>query len=164
VALTSRERNVLIETYAAGPARLREALAAVPEKARKWRPRRGKWSVHEIVCHCADAETNGAARIRYLLAEPSPLLVAYDQDAWAKRLDYHEQPLQPALQTVEAVRATTSALIRRLPKSAWSKKGRHTESGTYSAEGWLRIYAEHLHKHADQIERNLAAWRARRGA
>ena len=24
----------------------------------KWRPGKGKWSVHEVVCHCADSETN----------------------------------------------------------------------------------------------------------
>jgi hypothetical protein len=38
--------------------------------------------------------------------------------------------------------------------------GRHSESGRYSAEDWLTIYAEHLEGHALQIESNVAAWRA----
>jgi hypothetical protein len=42
----------------------------------------------------------------------------------------------------------------------WAKAGRHTESGPYGAEDWLRIYAAHLDGHARQIERNLDAWAA----
>ena len=58
------------------------------------------------------------------------------------------------------MRANTAALIRRLPESAWSRAGRHSESGPYSAEDWLRIYAAHLEDHSRQIEANVAAWRA----
>ena len=45
--------------------RLHDALNLVPDEAVKWRPSPGKWSVHEIVCHCADSEMNGAIRLRY---------------------------------------------------------------------------------------------------
>jgi hypothetical protein len=152
------ERQKKIEAYAQGPARLKQALAKVPENARKWRPGPGKWSAHEIVCHCADSETHAASRIRIILAEKEPLILGYDQDAWARTLDYHEHPLDLALGTVEAVRANTASLLRRLPESAWSREGKHTESGSYTAETWLTIYSEHLEKHSRQIERNLAAW------
>jgi len=158
------ERGALIERYAAGPARLRSALATVPEAARTWRPAPGEWSAHEVVCHCADSETNAYARIRFVIAEREPVLVGYDQDAWARVFDYHALPLAPALAVVDAVRASTAALVRRLPEAAWSRAGRHTESGPYGAEDWLRIYAEHLEGHAQQIEANLAAWHARPGA
>ena len=40
------------------------------------------------------------------------------------------------------------------------RSGRHTESGHVTAEDWLRIYAVHLHDHADQIAANAAAWSA----
>jgi len=62
VTLPHAERQTLIEQYAAGPARLRAALATVPAEAVKWRPAPKEWSVHEIVCHCADSETNGRGR------------------------------------------------------------------------------------------------------
>jgi hypothetical protein len=75
------ERESLIDQYARGPERVRAALATAPREALKWRPEPGRWSVHEIVVHCADAETNAALRIRYLLAEKDPLIVGYDQDA-----------------------------------------------------------------------------------
>lgn len=152
-------REALIQQYAQGPARLRAALAQVPPGARQWRPAPGEWSAHEVVVHCADSETNAAARIRYVVAEKDPVVLGYDQDAWAVTFDYHQHPLEPALATVEAVRANTVVLLRRLPEEAWSRAGRHTESGPYGALDWLRIYAEHLEGHARQIEGNLEAWR-----
>lgn len=162
MTLSHAERQTLIEQYAAGPARLRAALATVPAEAMKWRPAPKEWSAHEVVCHCADSETNGYARIRYLVSETKPVVQGYDQDRWAVTFDYHAAPLEPALAVVEAIRASTAALIRRLPDEAWAREGRHTESGRYTAEDWLKIYADHLEVHARQIEANVAAWRARR--
>ena len=83
---------------------------------------------------------NGAVRLRYVLAENDPLLMGYDQDAWARILDYHARPLEPALAVVEAVRANTTVLLRTLADEAWLRAGRHSESGPYSVESWLRIY------------------------
>lgn len=155
MALSRSERESLIQRYADGPARLKAALATVPPAALTWRPAPKEWSAHEIVCHCADSETNAYARIRYLMAEKDPVLVGYDQDQWAMTFDYHSLPLEPALATVEAVRGSTAALIRRLPEEAWTRAGRHTESGRYTAEDWLKIYAGHLEDHARQIEKNV---------
>jgi hypothetical protein len=162
MGLDRREREALIARYEAGPARLRAALDRVPVEARQWRPAPGEWSAHEVVCHCADSETNAAARIRYLVVEKDPLVLGYDQERWAVALDYHAHPLAPALAVVDAVRANTAALLRRLPDEAWKREGRHTESGRYGAEDWLRIYAEHLEIHARQIEQALVAWQASR--
>jgi hypothetical protein len=151
----------LIRRYAEGPARLRKALEIVPKEALKWRPAPGKWSVHEVIVHCADSETNAHMRIRYLLAEADPLIVGYDQDNWARVLDYHALPLEPAMATLEAVRANTVPLLRSLPESAWKKTGRHTEHPNYGVEKWMELYAEHLEVHARQIERNVKAWETR---
>jgi hypothetical protein len=161
VALAPAERAALIQRYADGPRRLRDAFSAAPAEARLGRPKPGEWSAHEIVCHCADSETQAASRIRVLASEREPLILGYDQDAWARDFDYHGHPADLALATVEAVRANTAALLRRLADEAWRKEGRHTESGRYTAEDWLRIYAEHLEAHARQIDANVTAWRSR---
>jgi hypothetical protein len=159
--LTAGERAKLIEQYADGPRRLRAAFEAVPPAARQWRPAPGEWSAHEVVVHCADSETQSASRIRVLVADKEPVIQGYDEAVWARDFDYHAHPLDIAFDTVAAVRGNTTALLRRFPESAWSKVGRHTDSGRYSAEDWLRIYAEHLEVHSRQIEANVAAWRAR---
>ena len=163
MALSQAEREALIRRYANGPARLKAALATVPAEALQWRPKPGEWSAHEVVVHCADSETNAAGRIRWLAAEADPVIQGYDEAEWARRFDYHQLPLEPALALVEAVRANTAALLRRMPEDAWARVGRHTESGRYGAEDWLTIYAEHLEVHATQIEANVTAWCGARG-
>jgi hypothetical protein len=161
MGLSPSEREDLIARYARGPEQIRAALARVPEEARQWRPGPGRWSAHEVLVHCADSEANAALRIRYLLAEKDPVIIGYDQEEWARAFDYHLEPLEPALAAVEAARGRTVPLLRRLSETDWAKAGRHTESGHYTAEEWLRIYAVHLEGHAAQIERNLSAWNAR---
>ena len=160
MALDAKERDSLVRRYADGPALLRRAFAKVPAAALKWRPAPGEWSAHEVVCHCADSETNAYARIRFIVAESSPVIQGYDQERWARTLDYHSDPVAPAMATVVAVRASTAALIRRLPDDAWQRVATHTESGAYGAEAWLKVYADHLEIHARQIDANVAAWRA----
>ncbi len=97
MSLSPEERERRIQQYATGPARLRAALDAAPPEARRWRPAPGEFSIHEIVCHCADSETNAAARIRYLVAADGPVILGYDPGTWAQRLDYHSHPLEAAL-------------------------------------------------------------------
>jgi hypothetical protein len=155
------EREKLIEQYESAPARLRAALEAVPLEGRAWRPSSDEFSVHEVICHCADSETNSHSRIRYLLAEKDPVMVAYDPMHWAQEFVYAEHPLEPALVTVEAVRANTAPILRRLTDGQWLKAGRHTESGHYTAEDWLRIYAAHVDEHVAQIEAIADEWRRR---
>ncbi len=162
--MTPKERLALIERYVDGPRLLRAAVVRVPAAALQWRPASGKWSVHEVVAHCADSETVASTRVRYLVGEERPTLFGYDQDRWAQRFDYHALPLELALRQVEQVRAWTGDLIRRFPPQAWARAGTHTESGHYVAEKWLTIYAEHLEVHARQIERNLAVWDGARAA
>lgn len=160
--MTPAQREQRIEQYARGPLRLRSALALVPDAAVKWRPAPGRWSAHEIVCHCADSESHASLRIRTLVTQPDPVIVGYDQEGWARVLDYHAHPLDAALAVVDAVRGSTAALLARLGDKAWSRAGRHTESGPYTAEDWLRIYSAHVHDHAQQIDGNVAQWHAAR--
>ncbi|MEO8637080.1 MAG: DinB family protein [Gemmatimonadales bacterium] len=157
--MSPEQRRLLIATYASGPERLERALASVPDVALQWRPGAARWSVHEIIVHCADSEANAHMRLRYLVAENDPLIQGYDQDHWATELDYHAHPLPPALATVRAVRANTVPLLQRLTEPQWQRVGRHTEHPTYGVERWLETYAEHLDVHVRQIGRNVEAWR-----
>lgn len=159
--MASVEQERLIARYAEGPDRLEAALAQVPLEALQWRPAPEKWSVHQVVVHCADSETNSHMRVRYLVAEESPMIVGYDQDRWVDELDYHAHPIALALATIRAVRANTVPLLRRLTPEQWDRRGTHTESGTYGVGEWMEIYAEHLHQHERQILRNLEAWKKR---
>ena len=158
--MDSGQREVLIQTYADGPAKLQAAVAEAPEAMRKWRPEAGEFSVHEVGVHCADSETNSHGRIRYLVAEDDATIFGYDPDGWARKFAYHDLPLEAALLTVEAVRANTVPILRRMSEEDWASAGTHTESGAYTAEDWLRTYAAHLEEHTLQVQGVVAAWEA----
>jgi len=154
-------RTRLIQRYGDGPEVLWTAWNECPSEARNWKPSSDAWSVHEIVIHCADSETFAFTRIRLLNAEPQPIIVGYDQDAWVRSFGYEHLPVDLALATIAAVRASTFHLIQRLDNLAWNASGNHLESGPYTATDWLATYAAHLHDHADQIQSNVTHWRGR---
>ena len=151
--MTKQERDSLIAQYAAGYDEVARALQGFPPAKLTAHPIAGKWSAAEIVHHLADSESVSAQRIRKLLAEDHAVIHGYDQETWATRLRYNEREMGPALEAFRAARATTSQLLPGLSDTDWAREGWHTESGRYSAETWLRIYAVHAHNHAAQIRR-----------
>ena len=64
----------------------------------------GKWSVRFVLLHLADSETVLFDRIRRVLSEPRQVLWVYDQDAWARGLDYSQVPLDISRRVYESVR------------------------------------------------------------
>jgi hypothetical protein len=129
------------------------ALNNFPAESLGTHPIPGKWSAREIVHHLGDSETTSAGRIRKLLCEDDAVIQGYDQDQFATRLRYNERDMAPALEAFRYARATTMQLLALMSEDDWQKSGTHTESGRYTAEDWLRIYAAHAHNHAAQIRR-----------
>jgi hypothetical protein len=156
-AMTPDERAELIARYKSGYDEVSQSLAGFTEEELSARPLPGQWTAREIVHHLADSEMTSAIRLRNLLAEEEPQIRGYDQDFYATRLDYNSRPTAPALDALRAARATTAQLLDQMSEADWSRAGTHSESGRYTAEDWLRIYAAHAHGHAAQIRRLRAA-------
>src|SRR5690606_12387010 len=106
-----------------------------------------------VVHHLADSEMTSALRLRKLVAETNPVIWGYDEELYAKNLWYSDRPLEPSLLALRAARESTAAILERLAEADWARQGWHTESGPYTVERWLEIYAAHAHDHADQIRR-----------
>src|SRR5262245_4917604 len=151
--MTQAERKDLIAKYAAGYDEVRSALEGFLKDKLTANLIPGKWSAAEIVQHLADSEMTSAIRLRILLVEDHPVIKGYDQDLFATRLRYNDRDIAPALEAFRGARATTVQLIERMTEEDWRREGTHTESGRYTAENWLEIYAMHAHGHADQIRR-----------
>jgi hypothetical protein len=95
-----------------------------------------------------------------LAVEPDGTLMGYDQDVWARDLNYHQQDLNDALQLVKFARLATYNWIKTLPDSVFTHSVRHPEyKEPYSFEMWLNIYSEHIPGHIEQIEDNIKTWR-----
>jgi hypothetical protein len=151
--MTQAERKELIAKYAAGYDEVISALNGFPREKLTANLIPGKWSAAEIVQHLADSEMTSAIRLRRLLVEDHPVIQGYDQELFATRLRYNERELAPALEAFRGSRATTTQLLEGMTEEDWRCEGTHSESGRYTAEDWLTIYAAHAHGHADQIRR-----------
>lgn len=151
--MTPPQRHELISKYKDGYNEVLRMLEGFPEHAVNSHPIPGKWSACEIVHHLADSETVSGIRLKRLLVEDHPLIQGYDQDAFAARLNYNARDIAPALDAFRSARANTAQLLALMSDEDWTREGTHSESGSYTAEDWLKIYAEHAHNHAAQIRR-----------
>jgi hypothetical protein len=148
--MDDKTRRELIERYKDGYRVVSEALLRATDEELDARPAPGKWTAREIVHHLADSEMTSAIRLRLLLAQDRPTIVGYDQEEFARRLYYH-RPIPASLDAFEAARRSTAEILDHLTATEWRREGTHSESGPYGIERWLEIYADHAHKHAEQI-------------
>ena len=145
--MNTEERKLLIEKYSAGYQEVMNALDGFPAESLAAHPIPGKWSAREIVHHLADSESTSAIRLRRLLVEDN------DQDQFASKLRYNKRDMAPSLEAFRSARATTAQLLSLMTEEEWKREGVHSESGRYTVEDWLAIYAAHAHNHAAQIQR-----------
>jgi len=148
--MDQQEREKLIAQYRDGYAAVAEALLKITPEELDGRPGPGRWTAREIVHHLADSEMTAGIRLRRLLAEERPAIQGYDQDEFARRLHY-DRPHETSLVLFKYVRDSTAELLERMQPGDWLREGTHSETGRYTTETWLTIYAGHAHKHARQI-------------
>ena len=142
----------LLERYRRGPELLAVVLTGVFGEEEDFAAAPGKWSVRQIVANVADADLVGAHRFRQVLAEDTPTLVAYDQDAWVRNLDYARRKPKQSLETFRRIRAENYELLKDLPESAFDRAGNHTENGRVTLREMLEGYAGHAESHARQLQ------------
>jgi hypothetical protein len=153
--MNATERNALIDQNEDGYRVVAAALEGISDESLDAREGPSEWSPREIVHHLADSEMTSAFRLRLLIAQDEPTILGYDQEAFVRRL-YPDRPIEPSLAAFAAAQASTAPILHRRSKEEWQRAGTHSESGRYTVEGWLRIYAAHAHDHADQIRRARA--------
>jgi hypothetical protein len=144
------ERDLLIAQYKDGYRVVAEALLKITPEELDAAPAPGKWTARQIVHHLGDSEMAAAVRFRLLLAEDNPAIKGYSQDAFASRLHY-DRPHEASLELFRAARAATAEIMACLSEADWLREGTHSEVGRFGLDTWLRIYAPHAHKHAQQI-------------
>jgi hypothetical protein len=158
------ERNQKIELYGQGFEMLVHILQDITREMWQFKPAPNEWSVHEVIIHLADSESNAALRARKLIVEPGGTLMGYDQEQWAITLDYHDQDLEDALDVLRLARKTTYSLLKKQPDEVFHHIVIHPEyNEPYTFENWLDIYSAHIPGHIEQIMNNYKIWRDQQG-
>jgi hypothetical protein len=157
--MDSETRKQKIDVYGRAYDILEKALTQFPREMWTFRPAPDRWTIHEMVVHIADSEANSFIRCRRLIAEPGAMVSAYDENAWARLLHYHEQSTDDALQLFKWLRGNSYKLIQSLPESTWTHAIEHPENGTMTMDDWLDVYARHIPDHVAQMQAVYDDWK-----
>ncbi|HSD85368.1 MAG TPA: DinB family protein [Anaerolineae bacterium] len=156
--MSHAERIQKIESYGQAYHKLITALPRFPREMWQYRAKPEGWTVHEIIVHIADSEANSYARCRRFIAEPGSTVMAYDEMAWARKLNYHAQSPEAALELFKCLRECSYQLIKTLPETTWASTIVHPENGVMTMDDWLDVYDRHVPDHIAQMQEVYAAW------
>lgn len=144
-------------TRLAGQPKEIAALTAGLPRARLHRsPSRGEWSVNDVLAHLRSCSDMWGRYIATILAEDRPTIRAMNPTTWIKHTNYPELEFAPSLRAFAKQRAELLALLRPLPKAAWSRgatvtgAGRPRERTVFDYAQWL---ANHERSHVRHIAR-----------
>ncbi|WZO97148.1 DinB family protein [Isosphaeraceae bacterium EP7] len=137
----------LIDRYEVGGPLLAYAVTGLELSHAIARSGPGAWSIAELVAHLLDADLVGSDRMKRVIAEENPTLLAFDQDAWIARLDSHAMPVDEAVRMFVDNRRWMARILRGLPDTDYSRSGLHTERGPLTLAELVAGYVSHLDHH-----------------
>lgn len=139
--------RALVESYAGGAGYVEEAIRGLAAEDFAATPVPGTWSIGQIVIHLMDSDLIAADRMKRVIAEEDPLLIGFDESAFARSLFYEKQDVAKAAQIFRMNRELTAVVLRNLPEEAFRRVGTHNERGRVTLAGLLETYVGHLNHH-----------------
>ena len=151
-SLDADERRTMIDTIAAAPARLREAVSGLDDAQLDTPYREGGWTVRQVVHHVPDSHINAFIRLKLALTENEPTIRPYDESEWAKLSDARDTPIEVSLTLLESLHARWVGLMRSLGDGDFRRTFRHPEhDGTQTLDWLVAMYAWHSRHHVAHI-------------
>ncbi|HVE55561.1 MAG TPA: bacillithiol transferase BstA [Pyrinomonadaceae bacterium] len=150
VEVTPELRKEYIQTIADLPKRITEAVAGLSEEQLETPYRPEGWTVRQTVHHVADSHINSLCRFKLALTEENPTIRPYFEDRWAELAD-SRLPVDVSLKLLEAVHLRWSALLDSLTEEDFKRLLVHPDSGEWTIEKFLALYAWHSRHHTAHI-------------
>jgi len=154
--------EALIEEYGRGYDMLHEAVKGLTEEEFRYKPAPDKWSIHQILIHVTDSEVSSTSRLKKVLAEEEPLLISFDQDAWANNLSYDLLDREQYLLLFKLLRSSMQPILDNLTSEQSERVGVYADQGRFTFKQLLGYRVQHVRDHLAQIERVREAYRQSR--
>ncbi|GED69782.1 hypothetical protein BRE01_34840 [Brevibacillus reuszeri] len=136
--------EALIEEYGRGSVMHREAIEGLAEEELRFK---------QIIIHVTDSEILSTHRLRKVLAEEEPLLISFDQNAWAKDLGYDLLDREQHLLLFQFLRSSMQTILGHLTVEQSERVGVHEDAGRFTFKQLLEFRIQHVRDHLAQIER-----------
>lgn len=149
VAYSSRGEN--INTIANLPANLRTAVNGLSDEQLDTPYRPDGWTLRQTVHHLADSHINSLCRFKLALTEDeAPTIRPYYEDRWAELAD-SKLPVDVSLAIVDGVHTRWAELLRNMTDTDYAREFVHPETGNWTLENVLGLYAWHSRHHTAHI-------------
>jgi len=123
------------------------AVSGLTPEQTRGRPGPGAWSIAELVAHLSDADLVGSDRMKRVIAEETPVLQAFDENAWISRLRSDELPVAESADLFAANRRAMSRILRNCQEADFARAGTHTERGRMTLAELVSSFVGHLDHH-----------------
>lgn len=141
----------IVEALIGGAEIASALLGDIPEEIANRAYAPGKWTLKEVVLHCADAERIFTYRaLRIARGDQTPL-PSFDENAYAALSGASVRSLDDILDELESVREASVTLFSGLPADAWTRRGTASEK-TISVRALAWITAGHLLHHLGVVQ------------
>ncbi|AUS86904.1 DinB family protein [Lysinibacillus capsici] len=149
----------LIKEYSLGYTMIWDAIEGLTEEELRYKPAPNKWSIHQILIHVTDSEISATPRLKKVLAEDEPILVSFDQDAWANTLSYDLLDREQYLHLFKLLRTSMQPILDNLTSEQSRRVGMYIDQERFTFKQLLEFRVQHVRDHLDQIERIKNSYR-----
>jgi hypothetical protein len=148
--------TAMIKAFAKGPELVREAYAGLSASHLDAFPVPGTWSLRQIAVHILDSDLAATHRMRRIACEETPLLIAYDETAFARSLSYEREDLGMVLDLFALNRRFTAGWLSRVPQEVFERVGVHNQRGKVSLAEMVGMYVKHVDHHLVFVRKKRA--------
>jgi hypothetical protein len=145
-------RSVLIESVAAAPSRLRQAVRSLSDAQLDTPYREAGWTVRQVVHHVPESHMNAYIRMKWGLTEDAPAIKTYDENLWAQLPDRTAR-IEPSLALLEALHERWVILLKSLSDVDYKRTIKHPEWGQVDLLTLLKLYEWHGRHHVAHVTR-----------
>jgi len=124
-----------------------ELWQGISEEASLCRYAPGKWSVRQVLNHLNDTERVFLGRAVWFARGFDSPLPSFEQEPCVEAADADAVDWRDHVEEFEAVRSSTLAFFRNLPRAAWMRRG-VASGNVFSVRAVAFILAGHVEHHA----------------
>lgn len=144
--LAQLDRN-RIEVFSAGGQQLVQAFAGLSREDLLAVPIPGTWSLQQIAIHMLESDLIGCDRMKRIACMDKPLLIGYDESAFACLPGVDRLDVAEACQMFDKNRQMMATMLRAFPDAAFERWGIHNEIGKVTLAEMVDKYVHHLEGH-----------------
>lgn len=153
--ITENHISEWIDVLEQFPSRLEALVINLTDEQLETPYRPGGWTIKQTVHHVSDSHHHSYIRFKWALTEDTPLIKAYNQEDWAKLVDY-DAPIMMSLQHLKVVHSKLVYVLKLMSAEDFEKGFIHPETNKLvKLKENVGVYAWHSEHHYAHIENVL---------